>query len=49
MTMGPPPWLMDPLAWTATLGEVVSLRLEMAAYFRRSTQPAVEPVPGVQQ
>ena len=32
-----------------TLGEVVSLRLEMAAYFRRSTQPAVEPVPGVQQ
>lgn len=32
-----------------TLGEVVSLRLEMAAYFRRSTLPAVPPAPGVQQ
>jgi hypothetical protein len=32
-----------------TLGEVVSLRLEMAAYFRRSTLPAVTAVPGVQQ
>lgn len=31
-----------------TLGEVVSLRLEMAAYFRRSMQPAT-PAPGVQQ
>jgi hypothetical protein len=33
-----------------TLGEVVSLRLEMAAYFRRSTLPAVPAAePGVQQ
>ena len=32
-----------------TLGQVVSLRMEMAAYFRRSTLPALEPVPGVQQ
>ena len=32
-----------------TLGETVSLRMEMAAYFRRSTLPAVELVPGVQQ
>ena len=32
-----------------TLGEVVSLRMEMAAYFRRSTLPALEPAPGVQQ
>ena len=32
-----------------TLGEVVSLRLEMAAYFRRSTLPAVPLAPGVQQ
>ena len=31
-----------------TLGEVVSLRMEMAAYFRRATQPAA-PAPGVQQ
>jgi len=31
-----------------TLGEVVSLRLEMAAYFRRS-MPAVTAAPGVQQ
>jgi hypothetical protein len=32
-----------------TLGEVVSLRMEMAAYFRRSTLPAVQPeAPGVQ-
>ena len=32
-----------------TLGEVVSLRMEMAAYFRRSTMPALEPATGVQQ
>ena len=32
-----------------TLGEVVSLRMEMAAYFRRSTMPVLAPAPGVQQ
>lgn len=32
-----------------TLGEVVSLRMEMAAYFRRSSAPAVTAEPGVQQ
>ena len=32
-----------------TLGETVSLRLEMAAYFRRTTLPAVPAEPGVQQ
>ena len=33
-----------------TIGETVSLRLEMAAYFRRSTMPALPPAgPGVQQ
>jgi hypothetical protein len=33
-----------------TIGETVSLRLEMAAYFRRTTMPALPPAaPGVQQ